>query len=214
MRAKNGSKRTVHYEAWFIKIAVLIVICGAFLALAGPGVWASSEGAGGHEEAHHEVHFGKEMVFQIVNFILLVCVLLYVYRKNSAGAFEKRSLEVQTAMEEAARAKKEAEDKYLEYQSRVAQLDQEIGKILEFSRQDAEKEATSLVEEAKKQSEKIVLQAELTAKHEVALAKNELRKEVAELAAAMAAEAIKKETTSEDQRSWVQAYIDKIGEVQ
>ena len=214
MRAMNCSNRTVQYKAWFMKISVAIMICGAFLALAGPAVWASSGGEEGHEEAHHEVHFGKEMVFQIVNFILLVCLLLYVYRKNSAGAFEKRSLEVQTAMEEAARAKKEAEDKYLEYQTRVAQLDEEIGKILEVSREDAEKERTSILEEAKRQSKKIVQQAELTARHEVVLAKQELRKEAAELAAEMAAEAIKKATKPEDQRSWVKAYIDKIGEVQ
>jgi F-type H+-transporting ATPase subunit b len=154
------------------------------------------------------------MVFQIVNFILLVCLLLYVYRKNSSGAFEKRSLEVQTAMEEAARSKKEAEDKYLEYQTRIAQLDEEIGKILELSKEDGEKERASIVEEAKRQSEKIVRQAELTAKHEVVQAKHELRREAAEIAAAMAAEAIKKEAKPEDQRSWVKAYIDKIGEVQ
>lgn len=214
MRAKNCSTGKVRYEAWFVKTAVAILACGVLLALAGPAVWASGGGEEGQGEAHHEVHFGKEMVFQIVNFILLVGLLLYVYRKNSAGAFEKRSLEVQTAIEEAARAKKEAEGKYLEYQARVAQLDEEIQRILEISKEDAEKERASIVEEAGRHSEKIVQQAELTAKHEVVLAKQELRREAAELAAAMAAEAIKREATPEDQRSWVQAYIDKIGEVQ
>ncbi len=192
-----------------MRISVAIMIAVTLLAVSGPVAWAS----GGGEE-HHEVHFGKAMIFQIINFILLVCLILYVYRKYSAGSFEKRSLEIQTAMEEAARAKKAAEDKYLEYQARVAQLDEELGKILELSKGDAEKERESIVEEAKKQSEKIVQQAGLTAKHEVELAKQELRKEAAVLAAQMAADAIKKATTPEDQRSWVQAYIDKIGEVQ
>jgi len=192
-----------------MRISVAIMIAVALLAMAGPVARAS----GGGEE-HHEVHFGKAMIFQIINFILLVCLILYVYRKYSAGSCEKRSLEIQTAMEEAARAKKAAEDKYLEYQARVAQLDEELGKILELSKGDAEKERESIIEEAKRQSEKIVQQGELTAKHEVELAKQELRKEAAVLAAQMAADAIKKATTPEDQRSWVQAYIDKIGEVQ
>jgi F-type H+-transporting ATPase subunit b len=176
--------------------------------------WASSGEEEGHHEAHHEVHFGKEMIFQIINFILLICLLLYVYRKNASGAFAKRSTEIQAAMDEAGRAKKEAEDKYLEYQARIAQLDEEISRILELSREDAAKEKVSIIEEAKRQSERIAQQAELTAKHEVVLAKHELRREAAELAAEMAAEAIKKATTPEDQRKWVQAYIDKIGEVQ
>ena len=62
--------------------------------------------------------------------------------------------------------------------------------------------------------EKIVQQAKLTAKHEVELAKQDLRKEAAGLAAQMAADAVKKAATPEDQRNWVKTYIDKIGEVQ
>jgi F-type H+-transporting ATPase subunit b len=154
------------------------------------------------------------MIFQIINFILLVCLLVYVYRRYSSGSFEKRSLEIQMAMENAAKAKKAAEDKYLEYQTRVAQLDDEIGKIMELAQGDAAKERESIVEEAKKQSEKIVQQAKVTAKYEVELAKQELRREAAELAAQMAADAIKKAATPEDQRNWVKTYIDKIGEVQ
>jgi len=207
--AKNCRRTTIRYEHWLMRISVAMMICVALLAMAGPVVWAS----GGGEE-HHEVHFGKAMVFQIINFILLVCLLLYVYRKNAAGSFEKRSLEIQMAMENAAKAKKAAEDKYLEYQTRVAQLDTEIGKIMELAQGDAAKERESIVEEAKKQSEKIVQQAEVTAKYEVELAKQELRREAAGIAAQMAADAIKKAATPEDQRNWVKTYIDKIGEVQ
>ena len=211
---RRKTKRTVRCQAWVARISVAILIGGLLLALTGPVCWAAGGGEEGEHEAHHEVHFGKEMVFQIINFALLVCLLVYVYRKNSAGAFEKRSLEVQTAMEEAGKAKKAAEDKYLEYQTRIAQLDDEIGKILELAKGDAAKERESIVEEAKKQSEKIVQQAELTAKHEVVLAKQELRNEAAELAAQLAADAVMKAATPDDQRNWVKTYIDKIGEVQ
>lgn len=215
MRAKNGCKRTVGSEACILRKSAAVILALAVFALAGPAALAGGGGGDeGHGDAHHEAHFGKEMVFQIVNFVLLVCLLLYVYRRNASGGFEKRSLEIQTAMEEAAEAKKAAEDKYLEYQTRVAQLDQEIGRIQELSRGDAEKERLSIVEEAKKQSEKIVQQAELTARHEVELAKQQLRKEAADLAANMASDAIRKATTRDDQRNWVKAYIDKIGEVQ
>ena len=214
MRRESWKKRAGLHKGWFMRMTVAVMIAGVFLALGSPLVWASAGGEEGHQEAHHPVHFGKEMIFQIINFILLVCLLLYVYRKYSSGSFEKRSLEIQMAMEEAARAKKAAEDKYLEYQTRVAQLDEEIAKILELSKGDAEKQRTSIVEEAKKQSEKIVQQARLTAKHEVVLAKQALREEAAELAAQMAADAIRKAATPEDQRKWVQSYIDKIGEIQ
>jgi F-type H+-transporting ATPase subunit b len=214
VRAKSPITRAVRCEAWIVKIAFAVLIGALLLGLTGPLAWATGGAEEGQQEAHHEVHFGKAMVFQIINFILLICLLVYVYRRTSAGGFEKRSLQIQMAMEEAVRAKKEAEDKYLEYQSRIAQLDDELRVIVERSGEDAEKERASIVEEAKRQSEKTLQQAQLTAKHEVALAKQELRREAAELAAEMAAEALKKEMTQEDQRKWVQAYIDKIGEVQ
>lgn len=214
MRGKNSKNTEVRGDARFMKIAVAVLIGGLFLALYGSVGLASSEGGEAHhEEAHHEVHFGKEMVFQIVNFILLVCLLLYVYRRNGYRGFEKRSLQIQTAIEEATKAKKKAEDKYLEYQARIAQLDEEIEKILELAKEDGKKERASILEEAKRQSERIVQQADLTAKHEVLLAKQELRREAAELAAGLAADAIKKAAKPEDQRNWVKAYIDKIGEV-
>lgn len=195
-------------RSWVVLMAVALCVLAGQVALAGSG-----EGEG-HGEAHHEAHFGKEMIFQIINFILLVWLLVYVYRKYSAGSFEKRSLEIRMAMEEAAQAKKAAEDKYLEYQTRVAQLNEEVGRILELAKGDAEKERGAILEEAKKQSERIVEQAELTARHEVELAKQELRKEAAELTAQMAGDAIRKAMKPEDQRKWVKAYIDKIGEVQ
>ncbi len=197
-----------------MRVWIAILIAGAVLALSSPVVFASGGGEEGHQEAQHEAHFGKAMIFQTINFILLVILLVYVYRKNAGGAFEKRSEEIQTAMEEAARAKKAAEDKYLEYQTRVAELDTEIGKLLELARGDAEKERASIIEEAKRQAAKIVEQAELTARHEVVLAKQALRQEAAELTAQMAADAIRKAATPEDQRKWIQTYIDKIGEVQ
>lgn len=193
-----------------MKISFAVIMGGLFVALAGPMCWA----AGGGEAGHHEVHFGKDIIFQIFNFILLVCLLLYVYRKYSGGGFEKRSRDIQAAMEGAVQAKKDAEGKYLEYQKRIALLDDEIEKILELARLDAEKERLSIVEEARSQSQKIVEQAQHLAKQEVALAKQELRKEAAELAAGMAADSIRRAMKPEDQRNWVQAYIDKIGEVQ
>ncbi len=214
MKGNDSMKRAVRCKARLIKIAAAVMIGSLFLALWGSVGWATSEAEGGHQEAHHEVHFGKETIYQFVNFLLLCVLLFYVYRKNASGGFEQRSLEIQTAIEDSAKAKKEAEDKYLEYQARIAQLDDEIAKILELAKEDGKKERDSIIEEADRQSEKIVQQAELTAKQEVLMAKQELRREAAELAAGLAAEAIKKATKPEDQRNWVKAYIDKIGEVQ
>jgi len=200
---RNGSGASL----W--KIAGIGGVLLIVAALGLPGELAAS-GEGGE---HGRPGFGWAVVFQIINFTLLVSLFVYVYRKKSSGAFEKRSLEVQSEMESAQEAKQQAEAKFNEYKKRIDQLDVEIKKIRDMAAEDAEREKTSILEAAQKQSEKLVKQAELTAAQEVEQARRQLRKEAAELAAGMAEEVIKKAVTAEDQKSWVNAYIEKIGEL-
>jgi len=121
-------------------------------------------------------------------------------------------MNVKIDMADAAEAKKQAEAKYHEYKSRIDNLDAEIGRILAAARQDGERERESMLAEARKQAQRLLEQAELTARHEVASAKRALRREAAELAAGMAEELVKRSVTAEDQNSWVASYIEKIGE--
>jgi F-type H+-transporting ATPase subunit b len=153
-----------------------------------------------------------DMVYSIINFALLVALFIYLYRKNASGAFAKRSMDVKLEMEEAAEAKKKAEAKYQEYQARINNLDKEIGAIRVLTGEDAAKERELILAEARKQAERMVEQAELTANQEIENAKRELRREAADLAAAMAEDRVRKSTTPEDQKNWVASYIEKIGE--
>ena len=168
--------------------------------------------ASGGEGEPHATPFGKDTIFSIINFVLLMGLFFYLYKKNASGSFAKRSLDVKIEMEEAAEAKKQAEAKYNEYKARIDNLDAEIAKIRSLAKEDADRERESILAEAGKQSERMVEQAELTAKQEVESAKRELRREAAELAAGMAEELVKKSTTPEDQNNWVTSYIEKIGE--
>jgi F-type H+-transporting ATPase subunit b len=191
------------------RVGQLLAAVVPLVALGASAALASSEG----EAGSHGAGFGMPMVYSIINFALLVIAFVYLYRKKASGTFEKRSLEVQMEMEEAAEAKRQADAKYQEYRKRLEQLDKEVGKILELAVDDAEQERRRILDEAHKQAEKMLKQAELTARHEVDEAKRQLRREAADLAAEMAAEIVKKAAGPEDQRSWVQTYIQKIGEM-
>lgn len=186
-------------------------LAGAWVFLCPNLLIASGAGEAGHGAAP----FGKEMIFQIINFALLVLLLLYVYRKFSAGdgGFKKRSLDVQMAMEEAAREKKKAEEKYREYQARIARLDDEVNKILERAREDAAREREAILAEARLQAEKFSKQAEFTSRQEIEQAKRDLRREAADLAAEIAAEILRKALTPEDQKNWIKLYTEKIGDL-
>ncbi len=204
----NGRKRQRRRRPGFGWLAAALVVV----------FWAALAHASGtgHEGAEHAARFDKAMVFQIINFILLVCLLVWAYRKSSegSGGFAGRSREVREAMEEAAAAKRKAEEKYLEYQARISALDGEIKEILDKAGEDAEREREAILEEARRQSERMIAQAELTAKQEVEAAKLELRKEAADLTVRLATEILEKSMTPDDHRSWIRSYIEKIGDLQ
>lgn len=184
-------------RAGLLSILLLFVIRSAALA------------AGGD---HHEAHFGKETIFAIINFVILMSLFYYLYRKNASGAFARRSVDVKMEMSEAAEARKRAEAKYGEYKARIDNLDAEIGQILAMAREDGERERESILAEARKNAQRLLEQAELTARQEVENAKRALRREAAELAARMAEDLVKRSATAEDQSRWVTSYIEKIGE--
>jgi len=189
-----------------IRVATVIFILCITCSVA----YASS----GSEGGHHATPFGLDMIFAIINFVLLAGFFLYLYKKRASGTFEKRSLDVKIEMEQAAEAKRQAEAKFRQYESRIEGLDAEINKIRESNREDAERERENILADARKQTERMIQQAELTAKQEVESAKRALRREASELAAGMAEELVKKSMTAEDQRNWVTSYIEKIGELQ
>ena len=209
MKKKRQKQKRIRTIDGLPKIVLCFGVLVLFVALSYTGGFASAEGGGEHNAPTLE----WTMILNIVNFGLLLALFIYLYRKNSSGAFEKRSLEVQIEMEEAAEAKKQAEAKYNEYKARIGRLDEEVQKIREMAKEDGEKERETILIEARKQSEKMVAQAELTAKQEVEQAKRDLRREAAELAAGMAEAVIKSAVTPEDQKKWVTSYIEKIGEL-
>jgi len=205
---RERDNATEKLEGW-ARLGAMAILAGFWMVLGPAPVLAA--GGGGHATAP----FGKEMIFSIINFALLCALLVYVYRKVTAGngGFKKRSLDVQMAMEEAAREKKRAEEKYREYQGRIEKLDEELNRILERSREDAAREREALLAEARSQAEKFVRQAEFTSRQEIEQAKRELRREAADLAAEMAAAFLKEAITPGDHKSWISDYTEKIGDL-
>ena len=185
-------------------VSVLVFMCACGVAL------ATHEAAGG---GSHGAAFGRGEIFQIINFVLLVILLVYVYKKYAGGGFEKRSQHIKIAIEEAQQAKRKAEALFADYRSRLDNVDKEIGDILDRAREQAQRDREQIIKEARAQAEKIVRQAELTARQEVVQAKQRLREEAVDLAAQLAVEVLRRSVTQEDHARLVDMYHKKLGEM-
>ncbi len=162
---------------------------------------ATQEEGGGHSSG---------MLWMVINFAVLVIVVVVIWKKVVAGLLKNRSAEIETAIKEAERAKLEADNKVAEYKQKIATLDARIAEIAAGLRLEGENEKARVIEEAEKAAVRLRESIELTAAQELKKARNDIKREVAELAMEMAATILTTEVKPDDQAKLVRGYIDNL----
>ncbi len=123
---------------------------------------AAAPPAAKESPAAREAGRDRELVFDIINFILLVGVLVYLYRKRGRGFYNERSEAIRAGLEEGRRALEAsraqlaaAESKLAHFEDEVAALkkraEEEIVRERERMRRAADEEALKIQEVAKVQ---------------------------------------------------------------
>ncbi len=149
-------------------------------------------------------------LWKVINFLLLVVGLYFVWKKVLCVALDKRQADIKKAISEAARVKEEAEKAAVQYREQLANLESRLASITEELRLEGEEEKRRIIEEAKKAAERIKEQAKVSAGQEVKKAQIEIRAEVAELAVRLARDIIKGELKPEDQQRLIKDYISNL----
>src|ERR1700690_1922265 len=106
-----------------------------------------------------EVNTGL-IVWTIFTFVLLLIVLRKFAWKPLLDGLERRESGVRASIERAAEAQREAERLLEENRQRLAQVEQESRRMLSESRALAEKLKAEIVEQANRQSRKLIDQAQ------------------------------------------------------
>lgn len=191
---KNLSKRSFLYS---VLIASLIV------GLVSVVTYASGEGGEAHEHGGQMVNFG----WRIFNFVVLIGVLYWLLRDKIKEFFAGRQADIKTSLEEAAAAKKEAENKFREYSARLDKAAEEIAEISEMITKRGSVEKEKIIENARITSEKMKKDAEARMEQDLKKAKSQLRAEAVELSIRMAEEILKKNIEKEDHEGIVKDYL-------
>ncbi len=150
------------------------------------------------------------LVWKAMNFIILVVILYKLLAGLIRTFFDNRSLSIRKEIEEANRTKKEAERRYEELRVKLENIDKEIEKMTELFKDEGFAEKERIIENARKDAEKIREQATRAIEQEVIKARAMIREEYAELIVEMAENLIKKRLTNKDQQQIVEEYIEKV----
>ena len=167
-------------------------------------LWAAEEGHGEH------VPSISDLVFPVINFLLFVFILYRYVIPTVRDALRNRREKITLALEEAKRAKEEAERLRKDYELKLAGLAAEQEKIREQALEAAERERRRIVEEARQMAERVKSEVQQIAQREVEEARRTLRQEAANQAVRMATELVQSRLTQTDHRRFVQDLMTEV----
>ncbi len=187
---------------------VAVVCLGVALALVGPAAaWAASEG--GHEGGL--ISLDKSLIVQVINFLILLFILKRLLYKPFLAKMGERTQAIQKSLDEAQAARAEAMRQQEENETRLRAAHAEAAAIRAQAMKEASEEHKRLVEAARAESQRLVESAKAQMDADVRRAREELRREVADLATAVAEKLVRRSLRDEDHRRIVAEAITKVG---
>ena len=159
------------------------------LLLVLPAVALAAEGGAEHGGGGGLISVDKSLIVQVVNFLILLFILQRLLYKPFLAKMEERTSTIQKALDEAKAARAEAARQLEENESRLRAAYAEAAAVREQALKEGAEESRKMVEDTKAQLET-----------EVRRAREELRREVSDLAIAVAEKLVHKSLHEDDHR--------------
>ena len=150
-------------------------------------------------------------VGKVFNLLLVVAVLVWALRKPLSNFFASRTQAIRDQLAEAQKARREAEAKLAEIESRMSSLDDEIREIKAVADKESKEEYHRLLTAAEQDAEKIVERSRQEIEGITRAAQQELKLHVAELSVKMAEDRIRGEITHGDRGRLFSQFVKKLG---
>lgn len=150
------------------------------------------------------------LFYPTVNFLLFLGVLVALARKPVQTYFADRRDRIRQDLEQAAALKREAEERYAQWQRRLVDLDRELESIRTGARERAETEREHLLRDAQATADRIRQDATAAVDREVRRAREALRNEASELAVELASGLLRENVTDQDRDRLLEEFIEHI----
>lgn len=159
------------------------------------------------QEVHEEEPASPPFLFMLFNFAVLLGILAWKGKPVAQQAAAERHDQIKSALDEAARLRKQAADKLAEYETRLKDADAEIKKMVEGMRADAEADKQRMLAAAEAQAVIMKRDAEARIAAEIELARAQLTREVTAAATAATEKLLREKMTAGDQQNLVSSFI-------
>lgn len=164
-----------------------------------------------HGKPAEEEAMSPPFVLMLLNFALLLLILAKWGGPFMRKTAQERHDQIKTALDDAAKLRKQAADKLAEYETRIKDVDLEVKKLVDGIRADADSDKKRILEAAAVQAAQMKRDAELRIAAEIELARAQLTKEVSAAAATATEKLLREKTTADDQNKLVATFISNVG---
>lgn len=170
------------------------------------------EGAGEHGAAGHETpgFSGGTFGWQMLNFAALLALLIKFGGPAVKKALQARHTQIKTDLASAAEARTAAQARFEHQEKRLAALEGEIATIVAGIKQEAEAEKTRLIAMAEDRARRIREECEFIIEQQVKQAEEDLRREVAAQAVALAEKIVRAQLGAQDQARLVDTFVGDV----
>ena len=157
------------------------------------------------------ISLDKSLIIQMLNFLILLAILHRLLYKPLLAKMEERSAAIKKSLDEAQAARAEAARQAEENAERLRAAYAEAQSIRAAALKEAAEEQRKLVEAARREAQQLVESAKAQTEVDIRRAREELRREVSEIAIAVAEKLVRKSLRDEDHRRLVDEAIARIG---
>ena len=182
----------------------IVCVLGGTLA---PAVAAAAEQ--GHGGGLISVDWS--LAVQMVNFLFLLAILYRLLYKPLLAKMEERTVAIKNSLEAADAARAEAARQQEENAARLRSAYTEAQAIRAAALKEAGEEQRKLVDAARREAHQLVESAKAQMESDVRRAREELRREVSEIAISVAEKLVRKSLREDDHRRIVEDSIARIG---
>ena len=154
------------------------------------------------------------VIFQIINIIVFFLLLKKFLFKPVTEIMEKRENLIRSQMEEAEDSRKKANELKAEYQAQLEGVKDEAAAILKDAKARGEKEYEVLLANAGRDAQKLINDAQESARIEREKAVQGAKGEIAALAIAAASKVAEKNIKAEDNKKFIDDFLSEAGEAQ
>lgn len=175
----------------------------AVLVFSAVAVFAADGEGGGHNK-------WLDLFYRFVNIGLVGFIIYKFAGKRLAAFFSGRSRQIEVDLADLDSRREDAEQKLVEVEASIANLEAEKAKILEAATLQGEAMKQDIVSKAEAQAVQIKAQAEIAAAQESKLAIEAIRAELAEKIIDAAEDLVKKQLKKKDHEDLVNEYLKKV----